>query len=115
MTDTNTCATCDFYRTGSSPGHGSCHLNPPGNAVSNGFPLVAAVEWCAKGATGGSPWRCRELEIVTISRGLINLLVRERDEATVRLSASLHRNLWQRICNTVPWDTPDGNQENPRR
>ncbi len=55
MTDQNTCATCDYFRV-NAPGHGTCHIDPPGNSVRNGFPIVAATDWCAKGATSAERW-----------------------------------------------------------
>ncbi len=115
MTDTNTCATCDFYRASPSPGHGSCHINPPGNAVSHGFPLVAAIEWCAKGATGGKNWSgdsskdaIIEQLVTSLQRVIVEGVIQKAIEpikAELPLVVQLmQRNLWQRICNAVPWE-----------
>ena len=133
MTTENTCATCDYFRavvsstqTHDSPphAHGTCHIDPPGNSVRNGFPMVAATDWCAKGATAGEVWasqpsRDRQLEEMRLKQfefqrnaaeraARIQLLVRQvedcRKAGDTRAEALLSRNLWQRICNTVPWE-----------
>lgn len=105
MTDPKrTCGNCDYFTTG-IPGHGTCHVAAPGSIARNGFPIIAASDWCAKGATGGEVWNPVAFPgSVTVSCELLDALVVERQSDTTRVRLLLERNLWQRICNTVPWE-----------
>lgn len=82
------CMTCDFYSTGNTAAHGTCHIDPPGR-VGRGFPIVAAVDWCAKwmpeAAQAPDP---RDVKI---------------DELRARIVLLICRGLWQRILNSCPW------------
>lgn len=118
MTDPKrTCGNCDYFTSGAN-GHGTCHVAAPGSIARNGFPIIAAGDWCAKGATGGMEWtpNAKLAEKDAIINGLVESLKRVIVEDAIRVALEplkaelplvvqlMQRNLWQRICNTVPWE-----------
>lgn len=116
MTDpTKTCATCDLFRVGIGQPNGTCHVGPPGNSVHNGFPQVAPGDWCAKGATANVQWLPdpRPITIEFADRGaelqerMLTAMKEAQSESERwfgRVIQLASRPLWQRICNTVPWE-----------
>lgn len=106
MTDPKrTCGNCDYFTAGAN-GHGTCHVAAPGSIARNGFPIIAAGDWCAKGATGGVGWLspdAKDAAIATLTRAL-DRAFQNMGEQTLTIGRLLARSLWQRICNTVPWE-----------
>lgn len=115
MTDPKrTCGNCDYFTAGAN-GHGTCHVAAPGSIARNGFPIIAAGDWCAKGATSDIAWhpnptpitiefadKCGEVQEQMLAA--IKEANAESERWFSRVLQLASRNLWQRICNTVPWE-----------